>query len=97
MVEFKDRIRFLRDSKNLSIKLFASELGVSLTTVVNWESGISTPNSTLLLKIARFFNVSTDYLLDNENEKVIKVDFLSDATIYKLNDFLDSVKKSIEK
>ncbi|MDE5885911.1 MAG: helix-turn-helix domain-containing protein [Oscillospiraceae bacterium] len=39
------------------------EIGVSATTISKWKAG-AVPNSEILLRVADYFDVSTDYLLD---------------------------------
>ena len=46
----------------------ASCLKVSLSTVKNWEAGISVPNVYHLSLLSLLFNVSTDYLLYTDHE-----------------------------
>lgn len=38
------------------------EIGVSTATITKWKNG-AIPNGAILLKVADYFNVSTDYLL----------------------------------
>lgn len=60
-------LKQLRDKNNLSQAELATELKVSRGAVGMWESGDRDPNYSMLLKIAQYFNVSTDYLLGNSN------------------------------
>ena len=45
----------------------AKEIGFSKVTVSTWKSRGTTPASELLNKIAEYFHVSTDYLLEKED------------------------------
>ena len=59
------RIRFARlmNEKDECIE-FVSELsGKSVTAVNAWKSGHSKPDATTLVKLARYFGCTTDYLL----------------------------------
>nr|UVY66451.1 MAG: Putative transcription regulator [Bacteriophage sp.]UWG22343.1 MAG: Putative transcription regulator [Bacteriophage sp.]UWG77015.1 MAG: Putative transcription regulator [Bacteriophage sp.] len=49
--------------KGLSQLAFAKILGISQQTIGSWETGRTSPDLETLIKIASFFNVSTDYLL----------------------------------
>lgn len=53
----------LRSENNLNQRDLATELGVSSGAIGMWETGKRFPDLTMLVKIATFFNVSTDYLL----------------------------------
>ena len=58
-----DRIRKLRNEKDISQSTLGKYLGVGKTTISNYETGYSTPDNEILAKLSSFFNVSTDYLL----------------------------------
>ena len=57
------QIRQLRTARNLSQVQLAKALGVTKQSVSNWENNNIQPSIDMLVKIARFFSVSTDYLL----------------------------------
>ena len=61
-------IRQLRLYRNLSQESLADALGVSTQAVSKWECGKALPDITILPRIAQFFHVSIDYLLDNQSE-----------------------------
>ena len=58
-----NRIAELRKKRNMSQKQFSKLLNVAQNTISQWETGKRDIDSTTLIKIAEFFNVSTDYLL----------------------------------
>ena len=48
----------------------ASEIGFNRSTITMWRNSGSAPRKELLIKIANYFGVSTDYLLEKaENKK----------------------------
>lgn len=63
MVPFGERLKFLRTDKELSQQKLANELSVNQRTVSNWEKGIRRPDFEILVSIADFFDVTTDFLL----------------------------------
>ena len=67
MNEFGDRLKELRESKNLTIRQLSKELGISHVAVHRWESGKRYPSYEYLIMLAKFFNVSTDYLCGLES------------------------------
>ena len=67
-----NRLKTLRKNKNLSQKELADILFVNQTAVSQWERGATSPNPTTLNKLADFFNVSTDYLLNREEPSETK-------------------------
>ncbi len=56
----------LRISEGLTQNDMASFLQVADTTYASYEQGRSEPNIETIIKLARFFKVSTDYLLGND-------------------------------
>ncbi len=61
------KIAELRKSKGLSQKDFGKLIGAAQNTVCNWENGNREPDTQTLNKIANFFNVTVDYLIDDNN------------------------------
>lgn len=58
-----ERIRDLRQEKNLTQPQLAKELGVSNAVISYWENDINEPKATYIKRIAEFFDVSPCYLL----------------------------------
>ena len=59
-----DKLRKLRQEKNISQVRLSIELGVSQETISAYEWGKALPTAENLIKLAKFLNTSTDYLLD---------------------------------
>lgn len=60
---FNDRLKSLREDKDLTQEELAKILHINRSTLSNYENIGREPNYTLLIKIADYFNVSLDYLL----------------------------------
>ena len=58
------KIKRLRESKGISQKKLASQLGVSSSRLSNWEQGINRPDVDILSAICEALDVSADKLLD---------------------------------
>lgn len=63
---FAENVKNLRVGMGFNQARLASELHVSQQTVGSWESGKRMPSPDVLLKIAAYFNVTTDFLLGHE-------------------------------
>ena len=61
-----EKIFTLRKQKGLSQEQLGEALGVSRQAVSKWESGQSLPDLDKLLALSRYFEVSTDSLLTDE-------------------------------
>lgn len=62
-----ERIRYLRIKNNLTSKELSRALEISESSISLYENGKRQPNITLLIKIANYFNVTTDFLLGIES------------------------------
>lgn len=60
---FIERLKELRKEKNLSQAQLANDLQVSQRSISSWETGFRRPDFETLIAIAKYFNVTTDYLL----------------------------------
>ena len=76
-----EKIKKLRLSYNLSQVDIANRLGVSKQCVSNWENDNVQPSIEMLVKIAKLFNVSADYLLDLDEKELLDVHGLSETEI----------------
>ncbi|MGN1061222.1 MAG: helix-turn-helix domain-containing protein [Candidatus Coproplasma sp.] len=74
-----EKIKELRSSFGISQVELAKQLGVSKQCVSNWENDNVQPSVEMLVQIARYFNVSTDYLLGLDCKETIDVSGLSEA------------------
>lgn len=67
-MKLSEKIVQLRKGRGLSQEELAERLGVSRQAVSRWESGTALPDAGNLRQISRLFEVSADYLLDEERE-----------------------------
>ena len=58
-----NRFKELREEKGYSMEKIANYLHVSKSTLSRIENGLREPKQSLLEDYAKFFNVTTDYLL----------------------------------
>lgn len=58
------RIRNLREDNDLTQQNVADELNVNRRTYAAYENGVNSMTPETLIKIAKFYNVSVDYLLE---------------------------------
>ena len=63
------RLRALRNEKKLTQNELGKLLNVSGKTIGTWERDSRQPNIEAINKLASIFDVTTDYLLGNSNEK----------------------------
>lgn len=66
IMEFKERLKELRTSKNLSQMQLANKLNISQSAIAKWELGKTEPTASAIILLSKFFNESTDYILGLE-------------------------------
>lgn len=93
MVEFGIRLRALRKEKNMTQKMLADRIGLATSAVCSYEAGARFPSYAILIKIARIFKVSTDYLLGVEEKRHIDVTDLTEEDIEMLSMLSESLRK----
>lgn len=79
-----EKIRNLRKQNNITQEALAEEMNVSRQTISKWENGTTIPDVNNICELARFFQVTTDFLLnynDYQTEKKIKKYFLLDLLV----------------
>lgn len=59
----KEQLQKLRKSRNLTQEEISDIIGVKLSTYQKYERDVISPPYDTLIKIAKYYNVSTDYLL----------------------------------
>ena len=95
------RLKELRNQKNITQEELANHLSIPRGTYAHYELGKREPDYNMLLRIANFFDVSTDYLLgltDSPNPykspKIIS-DLREGRVAYK--DLSEETKKSLSR
>ena len=87
-----ERIRALRITKGINQIQLANKLGVTKQSISNWENDNILPSVDLLVKLAAFFSVSTDYLLGLDNRRTLSVENLSDTQIAHLQLLIEDLQ-----
>ena len=65
-----EKLDVLMDERELNKSQLAAQSGVPYTTIVSlYEKGAENAKRSTLLSLARFFNVSLDYLADDEHHR----------------------------
>ena len=81
ILALNENIKRLRLARGLNQVEFAKAMGVSKQCVSNWENDNVMPSIEMLIKIADFFNVTTDYILGRNERVYIDVTGLADEQI----------------
>ena len=92
MVNMGEKLKSLRIEKKLTQKQVADRIGLAISAVSSYESGTRYPSYDVLVKLARIFHVSTDYLLGITNTRNIDVTGLRDNEIELVSQLVDMLR-----
>jgi len=88
---FGERFKSLRLSRGINQVEMAKIFGVTKQSVSNWENENIMPSVDMLIKIANFFNVSTDYLLGLTEQHALNTDGLSELQIAHIQAIINDI------
>lgn len=89
---FDERLKELRTAQNLNQVELGKILGVSKQCVSNWENNNIQPSIDMLVKIAAYFGVTTDYLLGLDKKLYVNVDGLTAAQRDHIQQIINDIK-----
>ena len=84
---FSTRVKELREKSGLSMDQLAAKLKVTKSRVNMWENNGTIPRMDVLVELANYFNVTTDYLLGNDDT----------SNISQYNSKLSSLQRNLSK
>ena len=94
MVQFAEKLKELRKKAGLSQQQVADRVWVSKTTIWYYEQSENDPSPEMIVKLAKLFHVTTDYLLGLEDkQRYLDVSDLSDEEIDLLQHTINVLKK----
>lgn len=91
-----NRIRELREDRDLRQIDVAKATDIDQQTLSNYETGKTNPDSFAIIKLAEFFGVTCDYLLGVSERNLLN----SDEVLKEIDDIktrLDDLKKYLKK
>ena len=97
LFDFGLRLRGLREKHKLSQEQLGEKVNVTRQTISNWENDNIQPSIEMLVKIARVFNVSTDFLLGQNDHTYIEVTNLTKTQIRHVQQIINDILKKQER
>lgn len=67
MSNFSTRLKELRTFKGLTQRALSNQTGFSQAAIARWEANLQIPNIDVAITFAKYFDVTTDYLLGLED------------------------------
>lgn len=92
---FFDIFYDLCKENGVSCKRAAEEIGLSNSITTKWKKTGATPNTDTLNKIAKYFNVSVDYLAGNVTDPFFRVD--NAGTLADINSYYNEETPALTK
>ena len=95
--DFSEILKGLRKSHSLTQAELGAKVGLSKAVVSKYETGMGYPTFDVLIRIADYFGVTTDYLLGVSKGRTIDVSSLTDSqidVIYRLISEFDTANKN---
>jgi len=65
-MDFYEKVLFLTKRKGVSINKMLTDLGLGKSSMADWKERRNIPSGEVVVKIAKYFSVTTDYLLGVE-------------------------------
>lgn len=85
------QIKCLRSERGLTQTELAAKLNISKQAVSNWENDNILPSIEMLLRLADFFGVTTDYLLERDARRYLEITGLTDAQLTHVQQIIDDI------
>lgn len=92
-MSFGKKIKSLRKQNKLTQQQLADRIGVAKSVVSYYESGDRFPSNDVLIKLARTFHVSTDYLLGIEKKRTLDISDLAEDDIAVVETVANALRK----
>ena len=96
MINLSNKLKTLRIQRQMTLKDVACRVGVSKSIVSAYENGSRRPSYEMLIKLARLFDVTTDYLLGLEQKKQLDLSGLTIAQQESLYNLVSAMRQPYE-
>ena len=99
MLNYKlhEQIKKLREARRMTQVELGKRLGVTKASVCNWENDNAQPSVEMLVHLASFFSVTTDYLLGFEPGEYLDVTGLPDEVVAHLREIVEDLRAAERK
>ena len=92
--DFGENFKKLRKSRNITQKELGAKIGLSKAVVSKYENGMGYPTYDVLIRIAQYIGVTTDYLLGVASGKTVDVSTLTDSQIDTIHQIIAEFNKA---
>ena len=92
----RQRLKIERIKMSLSQKEVSERTGIKESSISSYESGGTTPPGESLIKLAKLYNVTTDYLYGLDQQQIIVIDGLTEQQKTAVNLIVSEFKRANE-
>ena len=96
MVNIGERLRTLRNEQKITQTELSKRIGISKAMISSYELEQRQPSYAVMIKLAAYFNVTTDFLLGLEKKRTVGVDGLSESEVEGIIKMIDALRKGKE-
>lgn len=89
-----EKIKQLREQLGMTQTELAKTLQLTRSSVNGWEMGLSMPSTSMVVELAKVFNVSTDYLLGLDKNASLNINGLSEKEVAILCDLVNCFRSN---
>ena len=97
MVNIGERLKRLRTENGLTQKQVAEQVGVAVSAISSYESSVRLPSYSVLVKLAKLYHVTSDYLLGAEKRITLDITDLSDEDRTAVNAIVAALRQKYNK
>lgn len=98
VVSLAEKLKNLRKSKKITQAELGKAIGMSSSVITHYELGYRMPSFDVLIKLAYFYGVTTDYLLGINDRKILSIDIadFNEEQIQSLLSIINEFKKTVK-
>lgn len=93
MVEMGKKLRRLRKAKRMTQEELGNVVGVSNVMISSYELSTRQPTYEVMIRLAKYFEVSVDYLFGLDKELAVSVEGLSDKHLALVISIIDQLRE----
>ena len=92
LYKFAENLKSLRTKKGLSQTQLATKLWLNKSIISAYENEQRSPSLDVLIKLSYEFNVSMEYLLGIERDKILDISGLNDEQVTVINSLVELLR-----
>lgn len=93
---FNIKLKLLRMERHLTQDKVATDLGISRGCLANYETGKRQPDPEMLVKIAEYFGVLVDFLVNKDDVRNVTLNDQELKTYTKVNDYVKTYDDTLD-